>query len=203
MSPRLVLAAVTMLTASACDMFSPVNQDNFLEKYTRALCDFDEHCNKSAFLEQFDDVDECFDDTMELYEDLDVDGCDFDKDKAKSCLANAKDARQDCDIEDVVDDDCGEVFDCDGGGFIGGPVTIESFGPYYLEAYCGAGCTADISAVCDQDIDATSGTGYGCDFDTKAAVACVDVRNWTCEALIEGSDDSYPTAPPECADVCG
>ena len=199
----MTLRLVALLSLAGCTAFSSVNEDSFFEKYTKSLCEFDEHCSKSAFLENFDDVQECLDDTLELYEDIDLDGCDFDKEKAKSCLDNVKDARKDCDVDDLDDDDCAEAFDCDGGGFVGGPVTIENFGQRYLEAYCNAGCTADISAVCDTDVDTGGGTGYGCDFDAKAASDCVNTANWTCEALIEGSDDTYPTPPSDCVNVCG
>jgi len=86
-----------------------------------------------------------------------------------------------------------------------GGVNEDNFGEKYLEAYCGAGCTADISAVCDADTS-TGGTDGGtssCAFDKASAKACVDVENWTCEPLIEGSDDTYPTAPSDCGSVCG
>ncbi len=87
-----------------------------------------------------------------------------------------------------------------------GGVNEDNFAEKYFDAYCGAGCTADISAVCDAATDGTDGTTDGtstCDFDKKAAKACVDVANWTCEPLIEGSEDTYPTAPADCANVCG
>jgi hypothetical protein len=203
MTSTLRAAAATLLALSACNALKPVNEDTFLEQYTRALCDYEEHCNKSSFVEDFDDVQECVDETLELYEDVDFDGCDFDKDKARSCLDKARDARRDCDPEDVVDDDCSEAFECDGGGFVAGPITPENFTTRYLGAYCGAGCTADLSAVCDATFESDGTSGYGCDFDANAAAECVDVRNWTCEPLIEGSDDTYPTAPPVCANVCG
>lgn len=84
-----------------------------------------------------------------------------------------------------------------------GGVNEDNFGEKYLEAYCGAGCTADISAVCDATTDGTSDGGGECDFDKAAAKACVDAENWTCEPLIEGSDDTYPTPPGDCLNVCG
>ncbi len=197
-----------LLTLFAC--FGGVNEKNFVESYSEALCTFDFECNKAAFLEVFDDVEDCVDDSLDAVDDadLDLEDCDFDKDKAKECLDQIKDATEDCEAEDIADaDECAEVFDCgDDGGLNLGPagVTVDNFGTKYFDAYCGAGCTADISFVCDSDLD-TSGTGStgNCDFDPQAAAACVDVSNWTCEPLISGSEDTYPMAPRECADVCG
>lgn len=192
-----------LLTLLAC--FGTVNEDNFVEKYSEALCAFEEECMRSAFLEEWDDVEDCLDDSLDAIDDADIDfdDCDFDKDKAKECLDKLKDATDDCDAEDVADaDECGEVFDCDGGGGgLPGSVTLDNFAEKYIGAYCSAGCTADISAVCDSTFE--GGTeSTNCDFDASAAAACVDVRLWTCEPLIEGSDDTYPTPPSDCLDVC-
>jgi len=197
-----------LLSLLAC--FGTVNEKNFLEKYSEALCTFEDECNRSVFLEEWDDVDDCVDDQLDIIDDadLDLEDCDFDKDNAKDCLATIKDATEDCEAEDIADaDECGEVFDCDGGGTIGvgpGGVTPDNFADKYFDAYCGAGCTADISAVCDAvfSTDTTGGTS-ACDFDKQAAAACVDVTKWTCEPLISGSDDTYPAAPADCANVCG
>jgi hypothetical protein len=198
-----------LLSLLAC--FGTVNEKNFIEKYSEALCTFEDECNRSAFLEEWDDVDECVEDSLDAIDDadLDLEDCDFDKDKAKDCLDTIKDATEDCDAEDLADaDECGEVFDCgdDGGGLGVGPggVTEDNFADLYFEAYCGAGCSADISFVCDTPFTTKNTTGTNqCDFDARAAAACVDVDNWTCEPLIEGSDDTYPTAPADCIDVCG
>ena len=85
-----------------------------------------------------------------------------------------------------------------------GGVSEDNFGEKYFEAYCGAGCTADLSAVCDATTDGSGTDGEStCEFDKAAAKACVDVANWTCDPLIEGSEDTYPTPPADCANVCG
>ena len=193
-----------LLTLLAC--FGTVNEKNFVEKYSEALCTFEDECNRSAFLEEWDDVDECVEDSLDAIDDadLDLDSCDFDKDKAKECLSAIKDATEDCEAEDIADaDECAEAFDCGDGGGIGPlGVTVENFGEKYIEAYCGAGCSADISAVCDSTFDTTGGGTSECDFDASAAAACVDVSRWTCEPLIQGSEDTYPSPPSDCLNVC-
>ncbi len=93
-----------------------------------------------------------------------------------------------------------------------GGVNEDNFAEKYLEAYCGAGCTADITAICDA-ADATTetdgGTDTACEFDKAAAKACVDAENWTCEAIALGTveptadADTYPTPPADCLNVCG
>lgn len=87
-----------------------------------------------------------------------------------------------------------------------GGVNEDNFGEKYFEAYCDAGCTADIAAICDAVAEETDGTTDGttsCEFDKASAKDCVDVANWTCEPLIEGSEDTYPTPPAACNSVCG
>lgn len=82
----------------------------------------------------------------------------------------------------------------------GEPVTPETFPDLYMDAYCNAPCTGDVSAACytsqgePPDVD--------CDFDAGAAEACVDPENWTCGAEQEGIDGTFPVPPPTCANVC-
>ena len=104
-----------LLSLLAC---SGVNEDSFPEKYSEAVCNLFAECSRADFLEEWDDVDECAEDYIDIFEDGDVfDGCDFDKDKAKDCLDDLKDAAKDCDIDDLYDsDDCDEVYDCDDAG---------------------------------------------------------------------------------------
>ena len=97
---------------------------------------------------------------------------------------------------------CAAVLDCSGGIALG--TSYWTFGDQYLDTYCDAGCTADLSAVCDGDFGTTTEPDDGdCAFNAEAAVECVDVRNWECESLIDGSSDTYPTPPSVCGDTCG
>jgi hypothetical protein len=179
---------------------SNVNESNYPDRYAEAYCGYLEECEGSAFNDAFSDLDDCVDDFLDDVDTDELEDCDFDADKAKSCLESVKAAKDECDPDELDDDDCAEVFtDCSAGGF--GGVTVDNFVELYLEAYCNAGCTADIRAVCDSDTTDTTET-FACDFQADAAAACVDPANWTCEPLYSGDSVTYPTPPAECFEVC-
>ena len=86
-----------------------------------------------------------------------------------------------------------------------GGVAMDDFADAYFGAYCGMDCTGDSSAVCDGTFptSTTTDTTMTCDYDPMVAADCVDVANWTCEASVKGSKDTYPTPPNSCWEICG
>ena len=115
----LALAASVSLFSAGCFGASP-DEDNYFELAEAASCKFAKRCSAYFFYYSYDDVEDCKseledqrDDNDEFYEYL-QDECDFDEDKAKSCMslygASCKDAADD---EDFFED-CDEVWDCPG-----------------------------------------------------------------------------------------
>ena len=182
---------------------STVHETNYPNRYANAYCSYLEECKKAAFNDEFSDRDDCVDEVLEDVDEDELEACDFDVDKAKGCLESMKEAKDECDPDELEDDDCTEVLtNCSVGGL--GRVTVDNFAEFYITAYCGAGCSADLSAICDRPLDTTDGgTAAACDFQANAAAACVDPANWTCEPLGYGSDDTYPSPPAACLEVCG
>ncbi len=102
-----------------------------------------------------------------------------------------KEAQDGCDANELEeDDDCAQVFtNCNAGG-LRGRVTEDNFADRYLETYCAVDCTADLTDICS-NLDRT-------DRETT-----VEPAGWTCEPATYGSDETFPTPPFECFQVCG
>ncbi len=102
-----------------------VDEDNYAEKLSEALCKINKECSAGSFYDEWDDTEDCtgdFLDQLEDNEDL-FDDCDFDDEKAQDCLAALNEVS--CqDYSDSFEDaleDCAEVWDCgDAGGGGGG-----------------------------------------------------------------------------------
>lgn len=93
-----------------------VNEDNFVEKISKAECFYMKDCAEANFWASYDDMDDCLDEVQDGWDNLlDVYGlgdCDFDEEEAQNCLdaynSSCKEAGQD----DDHFEDCWEVYDC-------------------------------------------------------------------------------------------
>ena len=165
------------------------------EQYANEVCTFIETCEGTTFAENYSDLDDCVDD---LLDDVDVDAleedCDFDADAAKDCLDAIRDATESCDADDLADDACAEVYDCDGGGGFG--INEDTFGDAFLEKACDAGCEVDSVFYCNPPTSTgtTGDTESECTFDAEAAQECLD-GEFTCDAI------GFTIAPSVCANV--
>lgn len=106
LTPVLVLSAL----AAGCG----VDEDNFTEKAAEVTCGYVERCYLGDFVDKWDDMTECvedtIDDTEKIHEELN-DRCDFDREKADRCLDSYREATRSCDEDDIEWDDCLEIWD--------------------------------------------------------------------------------------------
>ena len=108
----LPFAIAATFLAAAC--FGSVNEDNFYEQLCHQTCQFEKSCSKFGFFYDYDDVPDCFDECMDDEDDFydSVDGCDFDKDNASSCLSDFGMSCKAAADEKHWADDCWDVYDC-------------------------------------------------------------------------------------------
>jgi len=105
---HLLLTLSAGLLLPAC---SGVNEDNFVEKFSKELCKIYDECYRGDFLEHWDDVDACVDELVSDFEDADYSDCTFDEDNAKDCLDSLK--KTECGDMDSVDEEaCDGVWEC-------------------------------------------------------------------------------------------
>jgi hypothetical protein len=97
-----------------------VNEENFPEKHSEAWCQFWEECSALSFYAEYDDHEECVDESLDVYDDLsdELSSCGFDEEKAEACIEGLQ--RTSCEeaAEDFQDssgffEDCNEVYRCD------------------------------------------------------------------------------------------
>ena len=174
------------------------NEGSFPEAYAKELCRFEEYCFRSDFVDEYDDVQECMDQTLQnVDEGAD---CAFDASRARECLNEMRDARQDCDLEDRIPEPCADVFDCP--GVLPSKVSAETFFSAYLDTFCSLDCSsAYLDTICEKARSYGEYTDYECsNFDADKAAECLDPSNWTCR-----SDYGYdvPQPPEICSQVCG
>lgn len=102
-----------LLTLPGCALFA--GEDTFTTDFAQVSCERMQDCYKANFEAEYDDVAECVDEAEALAEDNEdlYDDCDFDDDKAASCLAEMRANSCGDLLEDGVED-CAEVWDCDG-----------------------------------------------------------------------------------------
>ncbi len=85
--------------------------ESYLPQTVSVACSRSEECQKSTFEDAYDDQAECREDNSEdldAYTECYTENCDFDAQKAQSCLIHMRTA--DCD--DIYDEeDCNAVFD--------------------------------------------------------------------------------------------
>jgi len=186
-----------LLLLTAC--LSP-SEEGFAEDYATHLCRYDEHCHKSAFLETYDDVEECVDEVLDLLDESV--SCSFDKDEARDCLVEMRDARQDCDEGDRIPRPCYEAFDCP--GVLPSELSQETFYEAYFEAYCATDCDSPYtSQICDNIENYTTTEPECPDFDLEKALECVDPANWECtEGYGYEGSGGFPRPPQACNEVC-
>ncbi len=105
------LAALALLQ-TAC---FGVNEDNWPDRWAKNRCQFAKSCEKATFFFNYEDVDECTEDQLDLYEEVDdqYSGCTFDKKMAKECLSalNTRCKAAGADYEELFSP-CFEVWDC-------------------------------------------------------------------------------------------
>ena len=98
-----------------CSWLAPVNEDNWISKYSKATCDYSQRCAAAQFFYNYDDIDECIEEMEEVHEDLEdyYDDCDFEQDHAEDCLTMLRSSCREIgeDLDDFWDD-CGRVWDC-------------------------------------------------------------------------------------------
>lgn len=100
------------LTLLAC---FPPTEDTFAAQVAQVGCNRANECSKGAFQYAYDDMAECVDEATELWECYE--SCDFDEDKAASCLEDLRTIecgdQFEAALEGDFDSDCYEVYDCE------------------------------------------------------------------------------------------
>jgi len=173
-------------------------EKGFPDAYAEHICRYDEHCHKSLFVEDFDDIDECVDDVLDQLDD--GASCAFDADEARTCLREMRDARQDCDDGDRVPSACYDAFDC--AGVLPSKLSAETFFQSYVDVFCTLDCDSSyIEQICSDVGEYT--TGYECpDFDRDKAEECLDPSNWECRDDYGYGNEGFPVPPQVCSEVC-
>lgn len=110
MRRRLVSFSGLALLATACG----VNEGNFTEQAANVQCRYVERCYLGEFVDNWDSMSECVEDTIDetedFYEKLN-DECDFDREKADKCIDGYRAATRSCDDSDLELDDCIAIWD--------------------------------------------------------------------------------------------
>ncbi len=114
---RALAFAVPVALLASC--FVSANEDNWWDQSDAATCKFYKRCYTYAFYYDYDDVPDCIDEALdyrddneEIYEYFE-DECDFDEEKAKSCLSLLGSTCKTAAEDDDYFEDCDEVWDCD------------------------------------------------------------------------------------------
>jgi hypothetical protein len=173
-------------------------EKGFPDAYAEAVCRYDEHCHKSLFVEDYDDIDECVDDILDNVDD--GANCAFDTDEARTCLKEMRDARQDCDDGDRIPEACFDAFDCP--GVLPSELSAETYFRSLIDVYCSLDCGSSyLDDLCANPEEYTA-TGYECpEFDLDKAEECLDPANWECSENYYG-DGGVPMPPRVCNEVC-
>lgn len=123
MHAKLAVAGVLMTFLSGCSLLSgtPLDQDSYFDELAETTCKVNKDCFKAYYESEWDDLEECVDDHVDLLDDAKdyYEDCDFDEDQAKACLDAMRGAEcgeflDEGDAEDIADEcDYEEIFDCD------------------------------------------------------------------------------------------
>ena len=96
--------------------------EQFAKTAARLECKRSKECDKSFFDEEYGgDLGRCKGDRedfwLDLNDELDDIGCDYDKDEAKKCVKAVRSNKNDCsdDADEDIADECAEVWDCPSG----------------------------------------------------------------------------------------
>lgn len=196
--PRMEFNQYTDVDADAY-LVGPV----FVSELTRVQCTLKSACQPVRFAATFVDIPECTDHGLDAFTagGLDFADCNVTLEEAEKCFESFEHAFDQCDPGRIHVDACGEVLDCLQGNVMG--LDEWSFPGHYVNTYCSRGCTGDLSDVCNVLPEPQRTAEQGCAFDAVAGVACLDQTLWACDTKDGGSDETFPVAPVECANVCG
>jgi hypothetical protein len=114
MRTRIAALALLALAQTAC---FGVNEKNWADRWAKNRCQFAKSCEKATFWYNYEDMDECVDHQLELYQEADdlYDGCTFDKKEARACIKALNSRCKVAGAEyETRFEACGDVFDCGG-----------------------------------------------------------------------------------------
>jgi hypothetical protein len=102
------------LTAALLGCTGALTEENYAGHYAKAACQALKECERSTFMDQFGDTDECREELEDAYDpeqDIFKD-CDFSADEAENCLDGIREYAKTCDYGDFEYDNCADVWDC-------------------------------------------------------------------------------------------
>lgn len=101
------------LTATLSGCTGELDQESFIDRYTKEACKALQECDRAYFLDAFGDVDECREEYSDILEDIFDDGdCDFEPEEGQRCIDGFSEYRDTCDYDDIESDDCADAFGC-------------------------------------------------------------------------------------------
>jgi hypothetical protein len=100
-----------MATMAGCS--GELTQESFIDRYAKESCKALQECERSFFLDEYGDLDECREEIRDVLDDIfDEENCDFEPEEGQRCLDGFVDYRKSCDYDDVESDNCADAFGC-------------------------------------------------------------------------------------------